>query len=124
MAIHCTCGLSELRTFLDIRKLVRAGAKTYKEIADKLGLYCTGTTKPAGEPRHEYIKTHINLACLPKFVQAEYICMLADIHFSPVRWKHVARLYYLFNQEYNEYADHIGPKFIQEWERIVSLERG
>lgn len=121
MTTKCTCGLSELRIFLDIRKLVRAGAKDCFEIARKLGLYKTGRQKRV--LRREYVQVRVWLSFLPAFVQAEYVTMLADKASSPVRWSHIPRLYSTYSSEFMEYGEEIGPRFRAEWGRIFDIEK-
>jgi len=109
--------------FLRIRQLVRAGVDTQEEIAEALGLYCEHG-KRNGQPNRAIIQTRVNLARLPRFVQAEFeklCCEGKDV--TPIRWVDISKLFRAYNAEYAEYPLGNGPEFLWVWQAIFDPAR-
>ena len=111
--------LDEWSIFTAIKQMCMAGFDTQERIAVKLGLYKTAG-KSKGQPRREYVQVRVNLARMPQSVQDEFRKLTLDKDLTPIRWAHVPRLYKAYNEEYTEYPDATGPKFLQLWKELTT----
>lgn len=107
--------LGDWGLFLAVKQLNRLDM-TQAEIAAHLGLFDKN-----GEPNRSVVQQRVNLAKLHPDVQSEFEKLCRDGKDStPVRWKHVSKLYKAYQAEYRNFPDCDGPAFCKLWNEIMN----